>query len=215
MVTTRGRFIKNFVLMTGSLLFFTGLTECSLMNVIKLDPGIHLDIRYATTNNFTGKAVYPFALCYLQEGAATALSAAQKEFVSLGYGLKVFDGYRPLSVQKIFWDLFPDENYVANPAKGSRHNRGCAVDLTLISLETGEEIPMGTEFDDFTEKAHRTCKDFSAEILANRTLLESMMTKYGFIGLPTEWWHFDFSGWEAFPILDISFEELLRTEESR
>lgn len=179
-----------------------------LIKLSQLIPTIRLDIRYATTNNFTGKQVYPVAGCYLEEAAAQALAAAQADFLKLGYGLLVFDAYRPRAVQKIFWDILPDPNYVADPAKGSRHNRGCAVDVTLVDLKTGQSLSMGTEFDDFTERAHRTCTDLPSEVLANRKLLEDIMHKHGFIGWVCEWWHFDYKGWENYPILDISFEEL-------
>ncbi len=194
-----------------SLLYLLSLHHelgAKLVKLIKIDPTIKLDIRYATANNFTGVPVYTVAECYLEEGAAQALQAAQKEFLDLGLSLKVFDGYRPLSVQKIFWNLVPDERYVANPAKGSRHNRGCAVDVTLVDTKTGKELEMGSEFDDFTEKAHRTSMNFPAHILTNRKLLEHIMHKHGFIGWVNEWWHFDFNGWQDYPIRDISFEEL-------
>ena len=113
------------------------------MKIIKIDPTIPRDIRYATANNFTGVPVYSIAECYLEEVAANALHAAQQEFIVLGFSLKVFDGYRPLSVQKIFWNLLPDETYVANPAKGSRHNRGCAIDVTLLILSQAKNLIWG------------------------------------------------------------------------
>ena len=180
------------------------------MHLIKVDCSIPRDIRYATTQNFTRKVVYARAECYLMEPAARTLAAAQQEFCRIGFSLKVFDGYRPLSVQKIFWDLVPNEQYVANPAKGSRHNRGCAIDVTLIDAVTKKELDMGTDFDDFTEKAHRDFIGLSEEAIANRKLLESIMHKHGFIGWHAEWWHFDFKDWEHYPILDISFEELAK-----
>ncbi len=178
------------------------------MKIIKIDPQISRDIRYATSNNFTGVPVYSIAECFLEEVAANALYAAQQEFVSLGFSLKVFDGYRPLSVQKIFWELLPDATYVANPSKGSRHNRGCAIDVTLINLKTGKELDMGTDFDDFSEKAHRNYQGISESTQKNRMLLETIMHKHGFIGWHAEWWHFDYKDWEQYPVRDISFEEL-------
>ncbi len=178
------------------------------MKIIKIDPQIPRDIRYATSNNFTGVPVYSIAECYLEEVAAVALQVAQKEFISLGFSLKVYDGYRPLSVQKIFWELLPDETYVANPSKGSRHNRGCAIDVTLIDLKTGKELDMGTDFDDFSEKAHRNYQDIAEIVRQNRLLLETIMHKHGFIGWHAEWWHFDYKDWENYPVRDISFEEL-------
>jgi len=116
--------------------------------------------------------------------------------------LKVYDGYRPLSVQKKMWAIMPDERYVANPAKGSRHNRGCAVDLTLVD-SLGNELDMGTPYDDFTEKSHIDYKNLPPEVLRNRRILQEAMTKFNFILMRTEWWHFDYKGWEKYPILDI------------
>lgn len=183
----------------------------NLVNIRDIIPTIQLDIRYATTNNFTGKQVYPSIAtqnCFLQEPAAQALKKVQEELQLQGLSLKVFDGYRPLSVQKIFWDLMPDPRYVADPKKGSRHNRGCAVDLTLVKID-GTELPMPTAFDDFTEKAHAHNPHVSAEIAKNRTLLQNVMTKHGFEVFEYEWWHFDYKDWKNYPILDISFEELV------
>ncbi len=177
------------------------------VELVKLDPSIRLDIRYATTNNFTKQPVYPEARCFLRRAVAQRLIAVQKELRGMGLGLKVFDGYRPLAIQKKFWALVPDERYVANPAKGSRHNRGAAVDLTLIHAD-GSEVTMPTPYDDFTEKAHRDYMKLPAEALHNRELLERVMVKHGFIPFATEWWHFDAPGWESYPIMDLSFSEL-------
>jgi|WetSurMetagenome_2_1015567.scaffolds.fasta_scaffold26109_3 zinc D-Ala-D-Ala dipeptidase len=178
-----------------------------LVNVWKLDTTIILDIRYATTNNFTGKQVYDEAKFFLRTEPAKKILEVQKELKSLGLNIKIFDGYRPLSVQKKFWEIMPDERYVADPKKGSRHNRGAAVDLTLID-KNGNEIPMPTSYDDFTEKASRNYMNLSSQIIINRKFLEDLMAKYGFIGLPTEWWHFDYEGWEKFDVLDVDFKEL-------
>jgi len=199
---------KTYVLLV---LFFTFTTvlfaQYDLVDVWKLDTTIVLDIRYATTNNFTSKQVYDEAKFFLRTEPAKKILEVQKELKSLGLSLKVFDGYRPLSVQKKFWEIMPDERYVADPKKGSRHNRGAAVDLTLVD-KNGNEIPMPTPYDDFTEKASRGYMDFPAQIIINRKFLEDLMAKYGFIGLPTEWWHFDFTGWEKYEILDVDFKEL-------
>jgi len=192
------------------LLFALGVSGCAttqrpedLVDVQKVVPGIVLDIRYATTNNFTGQKLYPFAGCYLRRAAAEKLAAAQSELKPLGYGLKIYDGYRPLSVQRKMWEVFPQPGYVADPKKGSRHNRGAAVDVTLIRLSDGTELPMPTPYDDFTERAHRNYSDLPAEVIQNRQLLECVLTKYGFVGLPTEWWHFDDRDWRNYPLLDI------------
>jgi D-alanyl-D-alanine dipeptidase len=175
-----------------------------LVDVQKAIPGIVLDIRYATTNNFTGKKLYPFAGCYLRRAAAEKLAAAQAELKPLGYGLKIYDGYRPLSVQRTMWEVFPQPGYVADPKKGSRHNRGAAVDVTLIQISDGTELPMPTPYDDFTIRAHRDFMDLPAAVIQNRELLERIMTKHGFVGLPTEWWHFDDVDWRNYPLLDIA-----------
>jgi D-alanyl-D-alanine dipeptidase len=181
--------------------------QSDLVNVWKLDTTITLDIRYATTNNFTGKQVYDEAKFFLRNEPAMKILEVQKELKALGLGLKIFDGYRPLSVQKKFWQIMPDERYVADPKKGSRHNRGAAVDLTLVD-KNGNEIPMPTPYDDFTEKASRDYMDLSPQIIINRKFLEDLLAKYGFIGLPTEWWHFDYNGWEKYDVLDVEFKTL-------
>jgi len=174
-------------------------------------PEIKLDIRYATTNNLTHKKVYPAARCFVRAEVAERLKEAAAELKELGLGITVFDGYRPLAVQRIFWNLMPDERYVADPEKGSRHNRGAAVDLTLHDLSTGENIEMPSEFDDLSERAHRDYVGITTRsIIAarNSKLLELIMEKHGFIGLPTEWWHYDHVDWEQYGIMDVSFDEL-------
>ena len=148
-----------------------------------------------------------FQNVFLRKFVALKLDSVQRELEKVGLGLKVWDCYRPLSVQKILWSIVPDERYVANPAKGSRHNRGCAVDLTLVD-SLGNELPMPTKYDDFTEKAHRDYYNLPDTVIKNRKILEDVMKKYGFIPLPTEWWHFDAQGWENFSILDIPLKEL-------
>ncbi len=183
------------------------LAAAELIPIQKVSPAIRLDIRYATTNNFTGHKVYDRAACFLRPETASKLAAAEREFEQFGYRIKVYDCYRPLAVQKKFWALVPDERYVADPAKGSRHNRGAAVDLTLVT-PSGAEIAMPTGYDNFTEKAHRDYQQLPAEALRNRHLLERVMTRHGFTGLPTEWWHFDDTGYEKYPILDIPLETI-------
>jgi len=120
-------------------------------------------------------------------------------------GLKLWDCYRPLSVQRKFWALVPDARYVANPAKGSRHNRGAAVDLTLVDA-TGRELDMGTAFDDFSERAHRDARDVSEAARGHRATLEAAMAAEGFLGMPTEWWHFDYGDWRKYPIADVPLD---------
>lgn len=177
-------------------------TPDGLVEPNRVAPSVVLDLRYATTNNFTGQVFYPEARAWLRDGTARRLAAVQKELASMGLRLKVFDAYRPLSVQRRFWELVPDDRYVANPAKGSRHNRGAAVDVTLVD-RFGRDLAMPTDFDDFSERAHRNFRDLPEDVLANRDLLERVMSRNGFVGLPTEWWHFDDVDYQAYDVLDV------------
>jgi D-alanyl-D-alanine dipeptidase len=185
--------------------FWLLLAGAELVDIRDVAPGIRLDIRYATENNFTRVKVYGEARCLLRPEAANRLAEVQRDLARSGLGLKVYDCYRPLSVQKKFWALVPDERYVADPAKGSRHNRGMAVDLTLVDRQ-GKELPMPTGYDDFTPRAHRDSTDAPREALRNREVLERAMARRGFAPLPTEWWHFDAPGWERHPVLDIPLD---------
>lgn len=173
-------------------------------------PGIVYDLRYATTNNFMNRRMYPRNThsTFMRLPAATALAAVQKELNEKGLGLKIFDAYRPYSVTVKFWELVKDERYVANPAKGSGHNRGIAVDLTIIHLNTGKELDMGTGFDNFTDTAHQTFTQLPEEVLQNRALLKNTMEKNGFKALDTEWWHFFLNDGNRFELLDIDFKKL-------
>ncbi|MCC6487252.1 MAG: D-alanyl-D-alanine dipeptidase [Candidatus Hydrogenedentes bacterium] len=181
--------------------------HADLVELVDVIPDIQLDIKYATSDNFTGKVVYPEARCFLVRDAAEALANVQADLHPLGYRLKVFDGYRPLSVQRIFWSILPDPAYVADPAKGSRHNRGYAVDLTLTDLQ-GKEVAMPSGYDDFSERAHRDYLALPAEAIGHRAILEQVMVRHGFIPFATEWWHFDFKGYEDKPNLDVPFDKL-------
>ena len=170
--------------------------------------GIPLDIRYATPDNFMKKTLYPSAKAYLRAPAAQALAEVQRELATRGLGIKVFDAYRPYAVTVAMWEPIRNPDYVADPKKGSRHNRGAAVDLTLIDLETGAELAMPTPYDDFTPRAAHAFTDLPPDVLANRALLRDVMVKHGFDPLPSEWWHFDFRGWERFDLLDVSFDQI-------
>ncbi|MGB7442353.1 MAG: M15 family metallopeptidase [Coleofasciculaceae cyanobacterium] len=181
--------------------------DARLIDIHSVNPNIILDIRYATENNFLQRKLYPVARCVLRGGAARRLSEVQEYLETKGLGLKVFDCYRPLSVQKQMWQVKPDSRYVANPARGSRHNRGAAVDLTLVD-SNGNELEMPTDFDDFTEKAHRNYQGGSAEARKNSQILEEAMERSGFISLATEWWHFDAPNWQNYAILDVKFGEI-------
>ncbi|MET0461726.1 MAG: M15 family metallopeptidase [Chitinophagaceae bacterium] len=173
-------------------------------------PGLVYDLRYSTQNNFMKREMYtpPTAVSFLRAPAAEALADVQKELSIAGIGIKVFDAYRPYSVTVKFWELVKDERYVANPAKGSGHNRGIAIDLTLIKLADLSELPMGTGFDDFSDTAHHSFHALPAEILRNRRLLRTIMEKHGFRALETEWWHYFLPEGNRFEILDIPFQEL-------
>lgn len=145
---------------------------------------------------------------FLRMPAARALARVQQELAAQGLGLKIFDAYRPYSVTVKFWELVKDERYVANPAKGSGHNRGIAVDLTIIDLQTGRELDMGTGFDNFTDTAHQSFTDLPSTVLENRRLLRTVMEKYGFVALETEWWHYYLRDGAHFELLDIPFKKL-------
>lgn len=180
----------------------------NLIELKKVIPGITLDLLYATERNFMGKAVYPTAHCFLLESTAERLLKVEKKLKKRNLRLKIYDGYRPWSVTKIFWDYLPDSRYVADPALGSRHNRGAAIDLTLIDLD-GKELLMPSAFDEFSEKAHRSYQGGPLEALQNREILSELMEQEGFSLYAYEWWHFDDPEWEKYPILDLSFKELL------
>ncbi|RVT98141.1 D-alanyl-D-alanine dipeptidase [Mucilaginibacter limnophilus] len=180
----------------------------ALLEIKQVIPNIVLDIRYATNNNFTGNKVYNQARAFARKPVAEALRAVQAELKTKGLGLKIFDGYRPYSVTVKFYEIAKDTTFVADPRKGSRHNRGCAIDLTLINLKTGEELQMPTGYDSFSKKAAADYFDLPYIELHNRWLLRTIMEKHGFKIYPSEWWHYDFAGWERFDLLDVPFEAL-------
>jgi D-alanyl-D-alanine dipeptidase len=181
-----------------------------LVELIKLDPTIKLDIRYTTSNNFLGRPVYKEARAFLQRPAAEALVRAHRKLREKGYGLLVFDGYRPWSVTKIFWDSTPPEKrqFVADPKQGSRHNRGCAVDLTLFDLRTGEEVEMPSGYDEMTERAHPNYQGGAQEQRRVRDILRQAMEAEGFAVFEVEWWHFDYKDWRKYPIINLSFDQI-------
>jgi len=170
--------------------------------------GIATDIRYATPNNFMHQTLYPVAKAYLRAPAARALADVNRELAARGLAVKVFDGYRPYSITEKMWEPIRNPDFVADPAKGSRHNRGAAVDLTLVDSRTGAELPMPTPYDDFTSRARQDFNDLPADALANRALLRDAMVRHGFDPLPSEWWHYDFRGWERFELMDVPLEKL-------
>jgi D-alanyl-D-alanine dipeptidase len=185
-------------------------TAKKMVELRSLMPGLVYELRYAGRNNFMQREMYPSgtSFTFLRKPAAEALQKVQGELRTKGLGLKIFDAYRPWSVTAKFWELVHDERYVANPSKGSGHNRGIAVDLTLINLSTGQELNMGTAFDNFTDTARADFANLPPDVLQNRQLLRTTMEKYGFKVLDTEWWHFYLPESSRFEVLDIPFRKL-------
>lgn len=177
-----------------------------------LIPDLIYDLRYAGPNNFTKTTLYPTKTkhSFLRSAAAQALQKVQAELKQKGYGLKLFDAYRPYSVTVRFWELIKDDRYVAHPGKGSGHNRGLAIDLTIIKKATGKELNMGTGFDNFSDTAHQGFKDLPKDILENRALLTTVMIKHGFKPLETEWWHFYWPNDQSYEVLDIPNETIYK-----
>jgi len=184
-----------------------------LVELTSLDPTIRLDIRYATPNNFVQRPVYTEARAFLQRPAAEALVRAHRALAKKGYGIVVFDGYRPWSVTKIFWDLTPesDKDFVADPKTGSRHNRGCAVDVTLYDLATGKVVEMPSVYDEPTVRSYPTFDGGEKAARERRDVLRRAMEKESFFVLPWEWWHFDYKDWASYPIQDVPFSAIPKT----
>ncbi|WP_299016772.1 M15 family metallopeptidase [uncultured Caulobacter sp.] len=181
-----------------------------LVDLTTVDPRIRLDIRYAGSNNFMGIPLYERAAAYLQRPAAQALKRAQDALAAQGYGLLIHDAYRPWFVTWMFWEATPPDArmFVANPAKGSRHNRGCAVDLTLYDLKTGKVVEMPSRYDEFSGRAHADFVGGTTKQRALRAVLREAMTAQGFEVYAEEWWHFDFKDWRRYPIGTKTFTEL-------
>jgi D-alanyl-D-alanine dipeptidase len=181
-----------------------------LVELRKLDPGIKLDIRYATTNNLFGTVFYSQPRAFLQRAPAEALARVNRKLKSSGYGLLVHDGYRPWYVTKVFWDATPEDKkiFVADPSKGSRHNRGAAVDLTLYDLKTGKPIEMVSTYDETTDRAHPDYPGGTSLQRWHRNLLRSAMEAEGFTVYEAEWWHFDYKDWQRYRIGNERFESI-------
>lgn len=182
--------------------------EKELIDLERFVPGLVLDIRYATTNNFTGDKIYSSARAFARRPVAEALKNVQADLKLQGLGIKIFDAYRPYKATVRFYELYRDTTYVASPYRGSRHNRGCALDLTIINLKSGEELKMPTGYDSFKKEAWPTTPVSDPLIRKNRALLINAMEKHGFKVNSSEWWHFDFIGWKKYEVMDIDFEEL-------
>ena len=184
--------------------------KSDLIELIKLDTTFHLDIRYATSNNFLGRPVYKEARAFLQQPAAEALVRVNKALKPYGYALVIFDGYRPWSVTKTFWEMTPDDKkeFVANPKFGSRHNRGCAVDLSLYEIASGKEVEMPSKYDEMSERSYADYKGGTDKQRDLRNLLRSKMEDNGFKVLDVEWWHFDYKDWKSYRIENIPFKDI-------
>lgn len=183
-------------------------SSMALLNLEQMLDFEKMDIRYATPNNFTGQVIYPTADCFARSPVAKALKAVEDSLAALDLGLILYDGYRPYAATVLFYEVYEDTTYVASPYSGSRHNRGCAVDIGLYDLRTGESLIMPTGYDDFTEDAHQVVVSLNREAEQNKIILREVMIAFGFEPYPYEWWHFDFKGWKDYPIMDISFDEL-------
>jgi zinc D-Ala-D-Ala dipeptidase len=183
-----------------------------LVDLATLGGGLHFDIRYASANNFLGVALYSEARAFLERPAALALLAAAKDLSSQGYGLLIHDAYRPWYVTRIFWDATPAglHTFVADPAKGSKHNRGCAVDLSMYDLNSGAPVEMPSGYDEMTERAHPDYRGGSEGARARRELLRKTMEARGFTIDRGEWWHYDYHDWPRYPIVNIPLERLVR-----
>lgn len=177
------------------------LPDSAFVELIKWDKDFVLDIRYATTNNFTNTVLYPCGRAFLRKRAARDLIKAHQEFKKLGYRIKLYDCYRPHSVQFVMWDVTPNKNYVGNPHKGSMHNRGCAIDVTLVD-ENNKTLDMGTTYDFFGKKAHTYNQNLPPSVIKNRKILRNILGKYGFGTIKTEWWHLSYRR-KIYPVVNI------------
>lgn len=188
----------------------TGMAAPDLVDVAALDSTIRLDVRYASSNNFLGQPVYASARAFLQRPAAEALVRAHRALADSGYGVLLHDAYRPWHITWVFWHATPDSlrDFVADPDQGSRHNRGAAVDLTLYDRATGRPVTMPSGYDEFSPRAHPDYPGGTEDQRRRRDLLRWAMEREGFRVYQYEWWHFDFAGWERFPILDVPLEDL-------
>jgi D-alanyl-D-alanine dipeptidase len=211
--------MKHFMLL---LIFYTAVAFSQsapdeLVCVKEFIPDIVIDLKYNTVDNFLSQKMYTTDECYLARNVVDRLVIIQDSLRNIltydsisypqGLGLKIWDGYRPRSVQFLMWEILPDPTYVANPYTGSSHNRGAAVDVTLVDLSTGDELEMPTYFDDFSEMASHTYMNLPANVIANRTLLKNMMTQIGGLSLyNAEWWHYSYPAATSYPLLDFQLK---------
>ena len=186
------------------------IREANLIELTRLSKSIKLDIKYATADNFVGRPVYAEARAFLQRPAAEALIRVHNELENQHLGLLIFDAYRPWTITKLFWQVVREDqrDYVADPEKGSKHNRGCAVDLSLYDRRTGNALPMPSAYDEFNERASPEFTGGTGDERKNRDLLRKLMEADGFTVNANEWWHFDHTSWQNYAIYDICFSEI-------
>ncbi len=180
-----------------------------LVDITELDSTIVVELKYATADNFLKDTLYSANICLLRRVVAERLIKVHRSLRPMGLGLKIWDGYRPLSVQKKMWGKLPDPRYVANPQRGSNHNRGAAVDVTLVDME-GNELEMPTDFDDFSQKAGSDYPYVSGPAKTNRKILQDAMRTQGFITISSEWWHFNDKDCKKYSVLDVPLEKLIK-----
>jgi len=183
-----------------------------LVDLVQVVPELQVELRFATERQFLKKAVYPFHRAWAQPALAQRLQKAQAWLKPKGYRLKIWDAYRPMAFQELFWQKIKNENFISHPRKGGRHTRGTAVDLTLVDAQ-GQELEMPTPYTEFSQRAFRDYQKLPSKARANRSLLEQAMKQGGLEPLPTEWWHFDLPGWRKFPVLKWQGQELARWED--
>lgn len=204
--------VKEPYVISTKIEYYETITQDSsqtMVNLARYIIPLFTDWKYATINNFTGKILYKKPMAYVRRPIAEALEAVQKELSGQGLSLLFYDAYRPYSVTKKMWKAVPDDRYAANPAKGSGHNRGAAVDVGLANKITGKPLLMPTSFDNFSDTAHHTYMQLPEEVIQNRQLLLNVMEKHGFVALETEWWHYSWPGAaQRFALLDFSFRKL-------
>ena len=198
-------------------LVLTAAPSSDLVEITALDPSVRLDVRYATAENFLGRPLYPVARSFLQRPVAEALVRVHRALGTRGYGLVVFDAYRPWSVTKLMWELTPpaQRGFVANPARGSNHNRGCAVDLTLFALDTGRAVEMPSGYDEMSPRSASAYAGGSPEARARRDDLRAAMEAQGFRVEAHEWWHFNHRSCPGYEVLDLPLESLPTSPASR
>jgi len=209
----RLKYIVCFIVMQFLVQNLFAQNEKDLVDIISLDSTIIIDLRYATADNFMKEVLYSANICLLRKAVAEKLLKVHKGLRKQGLGLKVWDGYRPLSVQKKMWEKMPNPGYVANPKYGSNHNRGAAVDVTLVD-SSGAELEMPTGFDDFTKKAASNYPNVTKEAFKNRKILQEAMKAHGFKTIKSEWWHFNDCNVKKYPVIDVPLKKIV-TENPR